>query len=79
MQEISQDDKQMRIDFYNSKEKTDAPSEASSNLITKFFKRPTHQAHERRAKNDAVTSHIIDKFGLTTPRAKSIEKPGFNY
>jgi hypothetical protein len=69
----------MRIDFYNSQERKDAPSEASSNLITKFFNRPTHLSYELRAKNDAVTSHIIDKFALYTPKTKSIEKPGDNF
>lgn len=69
----------MRIDFYNSNKKPPAPSEASSNLITQFFKRPTHKAHELRAKQDIVTAHIIDKWALATPKAKSIEKPGDNY
>jgi len=69
----------MRIDFYNSHRKPEAPSEAPSNLITKFFKRPVHKAHELRAQNDLVTSHIIDKWALATPKNKSIEKPGDNY
>lgn len=69
----------MRLDFYNSNKKPKAPSEASSNLITKFFKRPTHQSHELRAKNDAVTTFISEKWQLASPRKRSIEKPGDDY
>lgn len=69
----------MRLDFYNSNKKPKAPSEASSNLITKFYKRPTHQAHELRAKNDVVTNFISEKWQLATPRRKSIERPGDDY
>lgn len=62
LQNLTEEDKKMRLDFYNSNKKPKAPSEASSNLITKFFKRPTHQAHELRAKNDVVTNFISEKW-----------------
>ena len=52
--------------------------ETEKNIVTKFFQRPTHQAYEYRARQDAVQRAIGDKFYQTvTPNRNlaSFERP----
>lgn len=67
------------MDFYNT-HRPNIPVESMDNsLITKFFERPQHAAHELRARNEQVQTYISQKWALSSPKVKSIEKPNDNY
>lgn len=76
---LTNEDKKQRRDWLEKNKKPKCPSEASSNLITKFYKRPAHASHELRAKNDKIRDSIIEKWNLASPKERTIEKPGENY
>lgn len=76
---IKQEDTQIRMDFYNTHRSFEPTESMDNSLITKFFDRPKHVAHDLREKNDAVQGFISKKWALSTPRVKSIERPGENF
>lgn len=75
---IKAEDTQIRMDFYNTHRSFEPKESLDNSLITKFFDRPKHAAHELRVQNDAVQGYITKKWALSTPRVRSIEKPGVN-
>lgn len=66
------------MDFYNTHRPVEPTESLDNSLITKFFERPKHAAHDLREKNDAVQGYISKKWALASPRVYSIEKPGQN-
>jgi len=68
MASLTDEDRRTRADWFEKNRKPKAPSEASSNLITKFYKRVPHASHELRVRNDKVRDTIIDKWQLASPK-----------
>lgn len=61
---------QDRADKQQFKSGVQAPKENPENLMSKVFDRPTHQAYERRAKQEQVQNMIVEKFDKTSIDAK---------
>jgi|688.fasta_scaffold1651945_1 hypothetical protein len=72
---LKEEDRKMRLDFYSTQK---VPQQEDTFMVKRFFDRAPHQSFKLRAKNDAVTSYISEKFKLATPRTKSIERPNEN-
>jgi hypothetical protein len=72
---LKEEDRKMRLDFYSTQS---LPQQEDTFLVKRFFDRVPHQSFKLRAKNDAVTNYISEKFKLATPRTKSIERPNEN-
>lgn len=60
--QLSEADRKLKQETSQKLKTIEQQREADKNFISKFFTRPTHQAYELRARQDAVLSHIGDKF-----------------
>lgn len=69
--QLSEADRKLKHETSQKLKTIEVQREADKNIITKFFNRPTHQAYELRARQDAVLSQIGDKFQNTKALSKS--------
>jgi hypothetical protein len=77
MKHLTEEDRKKRHEWLLSKPV--AKEEGNTGFGANFYTRQPHASFDLRAKNDIVTSYIVDKFSLGQPRNRSIEKPGENY
>lgn len=62
MQHLTAEDRKQRHEWLLNKPV--ARDEGNTGFAAKFYARQPHASFDLRAKNDRVTSYIVDKFGL---------------
>lgn len=64
MKQLTEEDRKQKLIAKIQSEGSSADQQLGKDSISKIFDRPTHQAYDRRAKQDKVISYISDNWQL---------------